>query len=163
MSESVQRAYLEALDIPVWIRKEVAEQESANAAPGLKLGPGSSELLLVCSDLNGPARRIATDIARCLKTEPVWAWPDESGVGESGERQVISDLVADQLFTTVLVFGKELGRQLFQSEMPETLGSARMLQTLSLSELETSPDGKRDLWRLIQANHLAGRAGRKTR
>ena len=52
MSTIGQRAYLEALDIPVWIRKELAESVPEFIPPVLKLGPGSSQLLLVCSSVH---------------------------------------------------------------------------------------------------------------
>ena len=98
------------------------------------------------------------DIARCLKSEPVWAWPDDGGSAQSMEK-----LVGDQLFTTVLVFGESLASSLFRKNMPETLGAARMLQTFSLEELENSPSGKRALWKMINANHLAGPTVKKNR
>ena len=155
MNPSSQRAYLEALDIPVWIRKELAEKETASVAVGLKIGPGSSQTLLICMGAQDAARRIAADIARCLKSEPVWAW-----VEPEQTEPAIGDVVSEHLFTTVLVFGKELAAALFGSKIPETLGSARIITTESLEILEDSPTAKRFLWNQITANHLAARRGK---
>jgi hypothetical protein len=151
--ETNQLAYLEAMNIPVWVRKELAGQEPDHALLSLKLGPGTSEVLLVCSDINEPAKQIAADIARCLSVEPVWAWPDD----ESDSRDLIS-LVSEQLFTTVIIFGGSLATQLFGSRVPEAVASARMLQAASLDELVSSPDAKRSLWKLIKENSLNGKS-----
>lgn len=155
MNSSSQRAYLEVLGIPVWIRKELADQESTGTPAGLKLGPGSSQTLLVCASADEAARRIAADIARCLKSEPVWAWT-EPDLAEPA----IGDVVSEHLFTTVLVFGEDLAVTLFGSKSPETLGSARIITTESLAILENSPVAKRSLWNQITANHLAVRRGK---
>ena len=149
--EAGQLAYLEALDIPVWVRKELAEQVPELAPVALKLGPGASEVLLVCSGIDEPAKRIATDIARCLSVEPVWAWPQSDA-----DAQDLNSLVAEQLFTSVIVFGNSLVSRLFCKRLPESIGSARLLEAASLEQLESSPDARRLLWDLIKTNGLAG-------
>ncbi|MFT5139449.1 MAG: hypothetical protein ACI9H8_000684 [Lysobacterales bacterium] len=143
-------AYLEAMDIPVWVRKELADQSPELTPVGLKLGPGESEVLLVCSGIDEPAKRIATDIARCLSVEPVWAWPEAEG-----DAQDLNSLVAEQLFTSVIVFGNSLVAQLFNMQLPETIASARLLEAASLEQLESSPDARKLLWNLIKTNSLA--------
>jgi hypothetical protein len=149
--EAGQLAYLEALEIPVWVRKELAAQTPELAPIGLKLGPGASEVLLVCGGIDEPAKRIATDIARSLSVEPVWAWPESEG-----DTQDLNSLVAEQLFTSVIVFGDPLVTQLFNSQLPETVASARLLQAATLEQLASSPDARRSLWNVIRSNRLAG-------
>jgi hypothetical protein len=154
MSEARQRAYLEALDIPVWVRKSAAEQVPGFDSPALRLGPGSGQVLLICAAVDEPAMRIATDVARSLKSEPVWAWPDHGAAGND-----ISATVKEHLFTTIVLFGKDLATQLFNVAIPESLGSARLLQAPSIGELARSPRARRSLWQAISASHLTGRAG----
>jgi len=151
VSEASQRAYLEAMEIPVWIRKELAERAPDFVPPGLMLGPGSSQVLFICSRIDEPAKRISADIVRTLKSEPVWAWPVASE-----DAPDLKTTVADRLFTTVLVLGESLAKDMFNQELPETLGSARILQAASLQELEMSPKLKRELWNLVNSNHLIG-------
>ena len=153
MNDANQRAYLEAMDIPVWIRKEFADQVPDFASPGLKLGPGSSQILLVCSGIDEPAKRISADIARSLNAEPVWAWPEPAS-----EVSDLKTLVGEQLFTTVLVFGELLATKIFGTRKPGTLGSARLLLAASLAELEGSPTLRRELWKVIDTNHLGGKS-----
>jgi DNA polymerase III psi subunit len=149
-----QHAYLEALDIPVWIRKELAGNVSDFVPCSLKLGPGSGHLLLVCSALEDPASKIASDIGRCLRSEPVWAWPDSDGLALD-----ITTIVREHLFTSILIFGETLAARMFDGAIPETLGSARLLTVPALQELAVSPPARRSLWQVISANRLARQAG----
>jgi len=153
MSEARQRAYLDALEIPVWVRKELAAQVPEFVSPPLKLGPGSGPVLLVCSRVDEPATRLAADIARSLSTEPVWAWPGPDA--DSAQADVI---VNDHLFTTVIVFGASLETQLFNGAVPETLGPARLLIAPGLDELVTSPQSRNRLWKLLSQSHLTAYA-----
>ena len=153
MSESRQRAYLEALEIPVWVSKELAAQVPDFISPCLKLGPGSGHVLLVCSALEEPASRIASDIARCLRSEPVWAWPDPDGPFDD-----ITGMVREKLFTSIVMFGEPLKVELFGASMPETMGSARLFTAPGIDELAASPSARRSLWQLIRGNGLTGHA-----
>jgi len=153
MTEARQRAYLDAMEIPVWVRKELADQVPDFVSPPLKLGPGSGPVLLVCSRVDEPATRLAADIARSLSTEPVWAWPGLEGDGAQTEA-----IVNDHLFTTVIVFGASLETQLFNGGVPETLGSARLLVAPGLDELATSPHSRNRLWKLLSGAQLTGYA-----
>ena len=155
MNPSGQRAYLEAMGIPVWISKEHAEQENLQAAPGLKVGPGSSQILLVCAGAEEASRRIAADIARCLKSEPVWAWSEPES-----EEPLITEVVSEHLFTTVMIFGQDLAAELLGTVVPDTIGSASVITTETLAGLESSPSAKRVLWQQIKAGHLAARRGK---
>ena len=151
MSEAIQRAYLDAMEIPVWVRKELADQVPDFVPASLKLGPGSGPVLLVCRRVDEPATRLAADIARSLKTEPVWAWPAQDGDGAQ-----VEVIVNDHLFTTVIVFGEALEAQLFNGAVPEALGSARLLVAPGLDNLMTSPPSRSGLWKLLSTSHLTG-------
>lgn len=149
LNSADQRAYLEALDIPVWVSKDKAGQVQASSTRGLVLGPGSSETLLVCSGLEEPASRIAADIVRSLGNEPVWAWP-----GETDDDPSLAAVVDQNLFTAILVFGNELETSLFSGNVPATIGSARVLTAASLEKLAESPGQRKSLWKLISRNKL---------
>ncbi len=118
MSEVNQRAYLEAMEIPVWVRKEYVNRECVDQAPEfvsptLRLGPGAGDVLLVCGRVDEPATRIAADIARSLKAEPVWAWLDADAAGSD-----VETVVNEQLFTTIIVL-----------QGPFTMGRLRQWQS----------------------------------
>ena len=156
MSDVNQRAYLEAMEIPVWVPREQINRENVDQAPvfvspGLKLGPGSGEVLLVCGSVDEPAQHIAADIARSLKVEPVWAWPDADAAGSD-----IGTAISEHLFTTLIVFGKALQQQLFDGSAPESLGSARILVVPGMATLCTSSTARQALWQLICRYRLAG-------
>ncbi len=161
MSEVNQRAYLEAMEIPVWVRKENVNREFVNrervdqapgfVSPALKLGPGTGDVLLVCGRVDEPATRIAADIARSLRAEPVWAWLDADAAGSD-----VETVVNEQLFTTIIVFGKSLQKQVFNGSAPESLGSARILQAPGMEKLCASSSARQALWKLICSNRLAG-------
>ncbi len=151
MSEVNQRAYLEAMGIPVWVRKEYVDQVPGLVSPALKLGPGAANVLLVCARVDEPATRIAADIARSLKAEPVWAWLDADAAGSD-----VETIINEHLFTTIIVFGKSLQKQVFAGSAPESLGSARILKAPGMEKLCASSSARLALWKLIRSNHLAG-------
>lgn len=152
MIESRQRAYLEAMDIPVWVRKELSNRVPDFIAPQLRLGPGSGSVLLVCSRLDEPATRLAADIVRSLGSEPVWAWLEHDGGGAP------EDVVKEHLFTSMVVFGTTLELQLFGGTAPDTLGSARLMVVPGLHELASSPPLKKRLWKMLSGRLLAAKA-----
>lgn len=164
--EKRHQAYLEAMDIPVWTARcqpdemieasipempatqQVAEPAlaeatlpQATAAQGLKLGPGSGGVLLICARDSDSASKLANDIARVLPKNPVWAWPD-------GDESAIAprDAVDENLFTSVAVFGDALAQLLFAKQVPAALGSATVVILPALSELAQDADARRLLW-----------------
>jgi DNA polymerase III psi subunit len=149
MNEATRRAYLEALDIPVWIRKEHAEALAAEPVSLLRAGPGSGQVLLVCNAQEEPASRIAADVSRALGAEPVWAWPEDGAGGHA-----LADLVADRLLTAVVIFGKGLAAGLLGSGEAERLGSARVLLAPGFDELAGRPQARRALWDVIRRGGL---------
>ena len=173
-----QQAYLEAMDIPVWVARqqpqaavdhqasetvaghatEVVAQQTTEAvgqqpspavaqpqptalAQGLKLGPGSGGILLVCAKDRDSASKLGNDIARVLPNNPVWAWPDnnESAVSPN-------EAVNENLFTCVAVFGDALAQLLFDKQVPSAIGSAKLVVLPAMSELESSAGARQQLW-----------------
>ena len=161
MNVTDQRAYLEALEIPLWVRTELVRQISNSVTqdfvpPGLSLGPGSSQVLLVCSGIDEPAKRVSADIVRCLSAEPVWAWPVTDIDSPSLKGQALENQIEEHLFTSVILFGEALNAQLFGGPVPDILGSARISTAASLGELEASPASRQELWKLINDCHIVG-------
>ena len=142
-------AYLEALGIPVWVRKGQAAATSRPAAAGLRLGPGTGRFLLLCAGADETAGRLAADIARVLGEEPVWAWP---AVEETGA--AVESAVDEHLFTNLLVFGAETACQVFGASAPRTVNSARVLVVPGMAELAAEPGARAGLWRTLCDNRL---------
>ena len=138
-------AYLRALDIPVWRPRDAAVPSTLE----LELGPGSSGILSISADRELQAGGIASDIVRALPETPVWAWPVPPGAG-----QAVTSAVDQQLFTTLLVFGKDLAHQLLGQPLPERVEQARLLVVPGLEVLAGDASARRELWRLLCAHHL---------
>jgi hypothetical protein len=138
MIESQRRAYLEAMDINVWLGKPAAVDQDR-----LVIGPGSSSTLLLCHAADESATQLAADISRFLADGPVWAWTDPEG---SQQYPTLEQAIDNFLFTRVVVFGQNLAEQLFSSQAPVTLGSARIVVARGLNVLEASADARRELW-----------------
>ena len=153
MADAHQLAYLKALGIPVWVRRgdsgQADQMSDQWAVSTLKLGPGSSSILLVCSNTNEPAGQLASDIARAFSGEPVWAWP-------AGGEDVhsVESAVNEQLFTTVVVFGQALAWQVFGKQVPEMIGPARILVVPGMNDLTTCPAERRRLWQTMCSRRL---------
>lgn len=141
MIESQRRAYLEAMDIGVWLQKPTAPDRSR-----LIIGPGSGSTLLLCNSAEESATPLASDICRYLGDNPVWAWPDSEG---SPERPTLEDAIDNFLFTRVLLFGRSLATQLFSGQVAQVLGSARIVVASGLNELAVSASARRSLWRQL--------------
>jgi len=140
MLSSRQRAYLQAMDIPVWNLRVAAAAEPA-AGTLLKLGPGSGGVLLVCGADHESAGRLANDIVRTLSGSPVWAWPFD------GEEAVALDgAVEEHLFTTVAFFGAELARRCFAGEPPALVRSAQLVILPAMQDIQNSAEARRSLW-----------------
>ena len=158
--EKRQQAYLEAMDIPVWVARQQPDTEvytdpSPTPVPRqpqpqsaviqtLKLGPGSGGVLLICAKDTESSSKLATDIARALPKNPVWGWPDNDDSAVTP-----ADAVEENLFTVVAVFGEALAQLLFGQQVPDTLGSARLVVLPAMSELHGSADARRQLWSIF--------------
>jgi DNA polymerase III psi subunit len=141
MSEARRRAYLEALDLDVWLPKARAGQPF-----GLVVS-GEGRTLLVCSSPEESASRLAGDITRAFGGDVAWGWPDP---GDGAETLAPADAVGQYLFTGILLFGKPAEKQLFSGQAPAVLGSARVLRAPGLDELAVRGTAKQSLWELLK-------------
>lgn len=155
MSTPRQRAYLEAMGIPVWVARNAPGEDlvESGAPAAVQLGPGSGHLLMLCGSVSEPSGALATDVARVLGSAPVWGWPGEAGTGTS-----LAEAVSEGLFTHVLVFGEATEASVFGGPAPEAVGPAAVLRFASLQELESSPGARRELWRALTSRQLVSPA-----
>jgi len=152
MPDSLQQAYLDAMDIPVWnLRGSVSTRAGeVQGCTYLKLGPGSSRVLLICEADVDSAGRLANDINRTLGGTPVWAWPCEDDVGVN-----LGSAIEENLFTTVAIFGNALAGQLFDGELPAHLNTANLVSLPSMQEIQNQAEARRLLWaRLCRSGML---------
>lgn len=143
MPSNVQQAYLDAMDIGVWVLREPATAETGAACgrPRLKLGPGSSGILLICEADADLAGSLASDINRTLGVAPVWAWPDDGEIAVD-----LGSAIEENLFTTVAIFGNALAIQITEGKLPPRLNSANLLVLPSMQEIQNQADARRALW-----------------
>lgn len=152
MTTPRQRAYLEAMGVPVWVARTAPGEQLVEAPTpsAVQLGPGNGELLMLCGSVSEPSGPLATDVARVLGTAPVWGWPCEEEASPG-----LAEVVREGMFTHVLVFGEAAESSLFGGPAPDTLGSAAVLRLASLEELENSAEARRALWRTLSSRRLA--------
>jgi DNA polymerase III psi subunit len=143
MPSNVQHAYLDAMDIGVWVLREPASAEAGAACdrPRLKLGPGSSGILLICEANADLAGSLASDINRTLGVAPVWAWPDDDEVALD-----LGSAIEEHLFTTVAIFGNALALKITEGKLPTRMSSANLLVLPSMQEIQNQADARRALW-----------------
>ena len=141
MIEAQRRAYLEAMDISVWLQKPAAADRNR-----LIIGPGSGGTLLVCSQAEESATPLASDICRYLGGQPAWAWPD---LVESAQSLTLENAIDEFLFTRVLLFGQSLASRLFSGQIEKIPGSASVVVVPDLDELVVSAEARRNLWRQL--------------
>ena len=161
MISNRQQAYLDAMEIGVWALRETVSQPvssspvpskltaspetfSTDKTPGLKLGPGSGGILLICAADTDSASRLATDISRALGNVPVWAWPDADNAAVE-----LTSAVEDKLFTTVAIFGNELAAQFFDGELPASLNSAKVVLLPAMPDLQSGAEARQALWAIL--------------
>ena len=123
----------------------VAAQSSPVAAGlRLKLGPGRGGVLMVCAEDTESASRLANDINRAMGGTPVWGWP------HTGENALgLADAIEENLYTTVGIFGEQLGRQFFADGLPQNLKSANLVMLPSMRELEADAGARKALWNAL--------------
>jgi len=141
MTELRRRAYLDALGIDVWLSKPVEPDHNR-----LLFSPGKGDTLLVCSSAESSITRLAGDITRALGGEVIWAWPDQEGRKES---PTIAEAVGQFLFTRVVIFGSDLGRQICSDDQPEFSASTSVLTAPDLNELVERGTARRLFWKQI--------------
>jgi len=148
----LQRRYLEALEIPVWVPR-AAEMMPGAVPDRIRLGPGSGASLFICSGPEASSSLLAADIVRALPEPPVWAWPEDVE-----DAMAVGAAVKERLFSSIIVFGEELASRLFGPGCPESVGSARLVIAPAMSALAGSPHLRRACWRLLVSGHFVRRS-----
>lgn len=149
MIQPRHKAYLDAMGIPVWVLRAVTPGDS-KACP-VQIGPGSGQVLLLCAAGDDLAGKLASDISRCLRAEPVWGWPVEDD--SAGP---LTEAVTERLFTHILVLGRDAEAAAFGGPAPELIGSAAVIRAPALADLGQSMADRRKLWALLCQHRLAG-------
>jgi hypothetical protein len=148
MIEAQRRAYLEAMDISVWVGKPGAEEPA-----GLIVGPGSGNMLLLCQDSQEASTALSADICRYLGGTPVWSWPDNE---QRQDYPSIKQAIDQGLFTRLVVFGPELAARQFKGKTLRTISSARVITAPSMDEIIASADARKQLWLLLSDRDSTG-------
>lgn len=149
MIEPPHKAYLDAMGIPVWVLRNTTSTRATVQA--VHIGPGSGQVLLLCAARDESSGKLASDISRCLRAEPVWGWPVEDDSASP-----MAEAVAERLFTHILVFGSNAEAAAFGGPAPEVVGSAAVIRTPALPDLRQSMAERRKLWALLCQHRLAG-------
>ena len=142
MTEAQRQAYLDAMDIGVWVSKPATVDQDR-----MVIGPGSGSTLLVCRDSLESSTALAADICRFLADTPVWAWPDTEG---SLQYPSLEEAINLGLYTRVVILGLRLTGQLFKGGIPKVLASAQIIPAPDLDELSVSARARKNLWLLCQ-------------
>jgi len=159
MTDARRLAYLQALDIPVWVRRDHASPVTAAASraaapdaavPRLDVTPGESGLLLICRTQQEAASPLACDIARSVRRNPGWAWPAPAETATS-----LAEAVSEHLFTGLVIFGADLARSLLGADRPDRIGQARLWVVDGLERLADSGPARRAFWRFLCDQRLA--------
>jgi len=148
MIDGRRQGYLDAMGIQVWSLRDQAITEVVNqqpSFPGLKLGPGTGGILLVCAADLDAASKLANDINRALGCVPVWAWPDTGSVAGVN----LADAVEQHLFITVAIFGKALAAQIFGNTIPHDLHSSKVVVLPDMQDLESQAGARCSLWKVF--------------
>lgn len=154
-----QQAYLDAMDIDVWLLRGSSQPETVVAANELelKMGPGSGGVLLICALDSDSASRLANDISRAMGSNPVWAWP-HAGAGSI----MLAKAIEDSLFTTVAIFGDSLASALFDGSLPASLKSANIVLLPAMQDLQDSGDARKLLWITLCRSGMVSIGDRQT-
>ena len=146
MIESRRRAYLEAMGLDVWTMKPASPSFDR-----LVIQPGKGGTLLLCEQPEETVSRLGGDLARALGQDVVWAWPDPEG---SPENTSLEQAIGHHLFTRVIIFGGSLAVRVCRGNAPEALGSARILVTGAVGELEVRGNAKQALWEQLSVTRF---------
>ena len=118
----------------------------AEAHAGVTLGPGAGSCLFLAGKGVDEASPLASDLARTLAAPPVWAQLADSGGGQRLEL-----VIAERLFTHVVVFGEAAARLVFGGSVPETCGPARVTVVDDFPRLASDPGARKSCWLAMKA------------
>lgn len=156
-------AYLDAMDIDVWVPRGEKSPDAGedHAGPRLVLGEGEGDILCLVGTGEEAAVKLAADISRAMRCAPTWGWPVGSP-GFGAETVSLENAVSDRLITRVLVFGEGVASAIFGASRPDTVGTARVHLVPGIERLGSDRAAKRKLWELmLEQGIAAGRAARK--
>jgi DNA polymerase III psi subunit len=141
MIDPQRQAYLEAMGFDVWMAKPPAPERDR-----LLVGSGQGSTLLVSESPPEHNPLLASDIARAVGGDPVWAWSDPEGHPDNPR---LADAVERSLFTRLVVFGDSLAARLMGKDRPAVLGSAAVLVSEPLEDLAVNGTAKKRLWNAL--------------
>lgn len=110
------------------------------------IGPGSGSCLYLCGPDDDASTPLASDLARILGAPPVWGKVDEEAKG-----QPLELLIAERLFTQVVVFGEASALRVFGGQAPPTCGPARVTVVDDLQRLGGDAGARRSCWAALKA------------
>lgn len=171
-------AYLEAMGLTVWVRRDRVEPPKTGSATGPNIatqapvstaptpavsgaasqraqvvaGPGNGSCLYLCGPGDETSSPLASDLARVLGAAPVWG-----SVADGGEGQPLEVLIAERLFTQLVIFGEASARLVFGGAIPETCGPARVTVVDDLRRLAGDPGARRSCWAAFRAAGIVSR------
>lgn len=159
-----REAYLDAMGITVWTRREPPQiapapaetpaktsRAKATKALGLSLGPGQGSCLFLCGSEDETATPLAADLARIVSGAPVWA---KTALG--GDGVALEAAVEERLFTSVVIFGQAQALLALGGAAPERCGAARVVVVPELKRLATDPEARKSCWQLFKSLGLGG-------
>jgi hypothetical protein len=113
------------------------------------LGPGEGSCLYLCGEEDDSATALASDLARVAPEAPVWA-----RVQDGPDGQLLEAVIAERLFTQVVIFGEATARLVFGGDPPEQAGPARVTVVDDLQRLARDPGARRACWSAFRAAGL---------
>ena len=143
-------AYLEALGIPAFVPRDASPADAPQAPRAnatVSLGAGQGSCLFLAGAETDEASPLASDLARVLPEPPVWSRlaPDDGG-------QRLEAVIAERLFTHVVVFGEAEARLLFGDAIPDTCGPARVTVVDDFARLAKDAGARKSCWLALKSS-----------
>ena len=117
----------------------------------VQIGPGVGACLIVCEQSGDSLATLASDMVRCLREPPVWAWPESNDQGSS-----LQSASSERLLSDIVILGSGLGHRLFGDSIPDQCGSARVTVLPGLGQMLRNAADRRLCWQQLKAAGLAG-------
>lgn len=109
-------------------------------------GPGDGSCLYLCGPDDDESTPLASDLGRILTAPPVWG-----RLADGAEGQPLELLIAERLFTQVVVFGEASAQRVFGGDAPPTCGPARVTVVDDLRRLGGDAGARRSCWSALKA------------
>lgn len=145
------------------------DQEQVREAGGRRIGviagPGKGACLYLCGAGDDTEGALASDLARVLPEAPVWATLDEGGSADGAtdgaspiRGEPLEALIAERLFTHVVVFGDAQANLVFGGAAPDRCGPARVTVVPDLGRLANDGRARRHCWFALKSSGCASRS-----